>query len=128
MCPVVKSEPMDESVDDHDGSLARDLIVQKEKHNEEIARLRNTYDAQIEKLRQELTFYRSFLNVNEGGEPTGKKTALTPLDASSKNAQLLTDNVKLKRQIDLLMTNYKLVTREIQEAREYLLARLADAD
>ena len=130
MFSVVKSEPMDEAVDDHDESLSRDLTAQKEKHDAEIARLRGTYDAQIEKLRQELTFYRSFLNINEGGEKAAlsSSSSSSPSDAASKQAQLTSENVKLKKQIDLLMANYKIVTREIQEAREYLLALLADSD
>lgn len=122
----------------YQNDLSRDLIQQKQEYEEEIAKLKATHHEQISKLcneieqnssllyqyRLQLDFMRTSINMKEkqNQEPNLIQ------DLQTKNAELTTENTKLKNNLLKLGKKHKALSNEVQNARKYLLKMINNSD
>ena len=116
-------------------AISNALIRQKEPYEQEITRLKDTHNLQIRKLCNELENSSSMLhqyklkldsmrislNIKE---KQLKDTHLSNRNLQTQNTELVMENIKLKKELSRLTTEYQVLLNEVEDARRYILNKM----
>ncbi|CAF1141821.1 unnamed protein product [Adineta ricciae] len=134
----VKREPDHGNID----RLKHDLVQQKEEYERQINQLKKAHDEQICKFcteleksstllheyKLELDAMRSELNSKEKQLKLQTNSVSSNDHSQAKPVELVTENIKLKKDLAALTSKYQTLNNEIQDARQYILKMIEDLE